>query len=114
MTIVAGEPLTHASHVDVVPGTSARPQAESAWTLRRVTSNEPYVHQTERAELRRKQEPTGRPAATWAALIPIRKQAQWWELPQDERWQIFGTRSHYIKFGMQTLPRSTRPRSGCS
>ena len=35
----------------------------------------------------------GRPEATHAALIPIKKSATWWELTQEERRQIFEDRS---------------------
>ena len=38
----------------------------------------------------------GRPEATCAALIPIKKSAAWWELTQEERRQIFEDKSHHI------------------
>jgi len=42
------------------------------------------------------QEPLGRPTATRAALILIKKSADWWALAQDKRRAIFEERSHHI------------------
>src|SRR5262249_5646085 len=52
--------------------------------------------------------PLGRPEATCAVLIPIRKSAGWWALPQDERRAIFEARSRHIADSMKYLPRIAR------
>jgi chlorite dismutase len=52
--------------------------------------------------------PLGRPEATRAALIPISKSAAWWDLPQDERREIFEERSHHIATGLKYLPAVAR------
>jgi chlorite dismutase len=50
----------------------------------------------------------GRPEATRAALIPIRKNATWWALAQDERRAIFEERSHHIQASLKYLPAVAR------
>ena len=78
------------------------------WLLRGVPSHERYVTRREREELASRQPPLGRPEATRAALIPIRKSAEWWGLPQDERRAIFEERSRHIETGMAYLPAIAR------
>lgn len=62
----------------------------------------------EKARLMEKQKALPRPAATHAALIPIRKSDTWWALPQDERRKIFGEQSDHIQIGMKYLPAIAR------
>ncbi|WP_431733180.1 chlorite dismutase family protein [Hylemonella gracilis] len=85
----------------------------SLWTLRGITSNVRYVEQEEKTALQAKQEGLGRPAATFAALIPIRKSAAWWELTQDERRQIFEAQSQHIAIGLRYLPAIARRLHHC-
>ena len=80
----------------------------SAWLLQGVTSYERYVQRRERSALVECQPALGRPEATCAALIPIRKAAAWWELTQDERRTIFEERSHHITTGLEYLPAIAR------
>jgi hypothetical protein len=79
-----------------------------AWTLRGVTSNVRYTNQNEVTALAERQQGLGRPAATPAALIPIRKNEAWWALAQDERRAIFEERSHHIAIGLEYLPAVSR------
>lgn len=72
------------------------------------TSNERYVERRERAALTTVQQPLGRPVATCAALIPIRKSEAWWDLTQDERRNILEERSHHIEVGLEYLPAVAR------
>ena len=55
----------------------------------------------------------GRPEATRAALIPIRKSAAWWDLPQDERRRIFEESSHHTRTGLRYLPAIARRLHHC-
>ena len=50
----------------------------------------------------------GRPVASKAALIPIRKNGAWWALAQDERRAIFEEQSHHIRIGLDYLPAVAR------
>jgi chlorite dismutase len=54
------------------------------------------------------QQGLGRPETTGAALIPITKKAEWWELTQDERRSIFEVRSRHIAVGLEYLPAISR------
>jgi Chlorite dismutase len=85
------------------------PSPEGAvWALRGVTSNERYVTRAEHNALVERQPPLGRPEATSAALIPVRKNGQWWDLPQDERLAIFEERSQHVGIGLEYLPAVAR------
>ena len=82
--------------------------ADVAWSLSGVVSNERYVNRDERAQLEARQQGLGRPDSTAAVLIPIRKTAQWWQLTQDERRDVFEERSHHIRIGIDALPMVAR------
>ena len=103
---VKGESLANAARLDVREGVRAVPAA--TWTLSAVSGHVRYVERSEKGELDRLSPPLGRPQATCGALIPIRKNAAWWALPQDERRAIFETRSQHIAGSMAYLPRIAR------
>src|SRR5687767_8434809 len=83
METLVGAPLPRAASLHICAGESDV-TTPTAWTLRGVTSNERYVTQAEKANLAVRQQGLGRLTSTCAALIPIRKSAAWWTLPQDE------------------------------
>ena len=58
--------------------------------------------------LRAVQEGLGRPQATCAAFIPIKKTAAWWALAQDERRAIFEDQSRHNGIGKAYLPAIAR------
>lgn len=103
---VRGEGLSPASRLRVFEG--AAPPIGGRWSLRGVTSNERYVTSAEQSQLRQRSPSLGRPEATRAALIPIRKTPAWWELPQDERRAIFEDRTRHIATGLRYLPAVAR------
>jgi hypothetical protein len=78
------------------------------WLLRGVRSHLRYVERAEKTRLDELSPPLGRPQATRAALIPIRKSAAWWDLPQDERRTIFEERSRHIADSMKYMPAIAR------
>ncbi len=101
-----GESLPSAERVAVDENSGS--EATAAWVLRGVTSNERYVTRAEHGTLVARQQPLGRPEATRAALIPVRKTAGWWDLAQDERRAIFEERSHHVATGLEYLPAVAR------
>lgn len=103
---VSGESLAGAARLDVRDGVLVAPEA--TWTLCAVSGHVRYVERAEKSELDLRSPPLGRPEASCAALIPIRKSAAWWALPQDERRAIFETRSQHIAGSMAYLPRIAR------
>jgi GNAT acetyltransferase-like protein len=105
---VAGDSLMAPERLDVVHGSVSALPDDATWVLRGVTSNVRYVTRGERELLVAKQAGMGRPEATRAALIPIRKAAGWWDLPQDERRRIFEDSSHHVKTGLKYLPAIAR------
>jgi hypothetical protein len=108
-----GEPLLEVSRLDVVSGPKIEFDPDTGWVLRGITSNERYVMREEKNTLVDKQQGLGRPEATSAALIPIRKNAAWWALTQDERRRIFEEHSKHIKIGLQYLPAIARRLHHC-
>ncbi len=110
---VVGTPLPDVKRVDIINGSLDELPESAAWMLRGVTSNERYVTRPEKDQLAAKQVSIGRPEATHAALIPIRKNAQWWAMTQDERRAIFEERSHHVKTGLKYLPAIARRLHHC-
>ncbi len=108
---ISGEALASVGYVSVVP--SLEPAGSAQWILRGVTSNERYVERAEKEQLLTLQESLGRPDASYAALIPIRKNASWWAMTQDERRSIFEATSHHIAIGMRYLPAIARKLHHC-
>lgn len=85
----------------------------AVWMLRGVTSNARYITRDEKVSLVNKQVALGRPTATHAALIPIRKSQKWWELTQDERRAIFEEKSQHVAVGLKYLPAVARRLHHC-
>ena len=83
------------------------------WHLAGVPSYVRYVERNEKSALVSRQSGLGRPEATCAALIPIRKSAAWWDMTQDERRDVFEARSHHIADSMKYLPAVARQLYHC-
>jgi len=107
LVAVRGQALVDAPRLAVVEGCQAV-SAGAVWVLRGITSNERYVERPERQALVARQAPLARPEATSAALIPISKSPEWWELTQDERRAILEARSRHIEIGLSYLPAVAR------
>ncbi len=105
MSVVRGDALPFAPRLSIVEDGV---KGDAQWALRGVRSYVRYVERREKTELDRLSPPLGRPEATRAALIPIRKSATWWEMPQDERRAIFEDRSRHIADSMKYLPAIAR------
>ncbi len=112
MNTITGEPLPAATHLHILPGTltSVNP---ALWCLKGFTSNIRYAEKAEREKLLAVQAELGRPGASCAALIPIKKNEQWWALAQDERRKIFEQQSHHTATGLQYLPAIARKLYHC-
>jgi Chlorite dismutase len=110
---VVGAPLPAAERLDIIHGAVPALPDGAKWLLRGVTSNERYATRAEKDLLVARQTGLGRPEATHAALIPIRKNAAWWSLTQDERRAIFEDRSHHVKTGLKYLPAVARRLHHC-
>src|SRR6266576_866084 len=96
---VKGEPLTPAPGISVAHSesiTSPLLPSRTSWRLAGVATHLRYVERTEKAQLEKAQAPLGRPEASCAALIPIRKSQAWWEMTQNERRRIFEDKSRHI------------------
>ncbi len=104
---VVGESLPAAPCLSVLHANQELP-SDPTFTLRGSTGHLRYVEQSEKAALAQVTPPLGRPEATLAALIPIRKSDAWWELAQDERRVLLEQRSQHISVGLRYLPAIAR------
>lgn len=104
---VIGPALPEAEFLAVVSGQGGAP-AGTRWTLEGTTSNARYVQRAEQQALLARQAGLGRPEASCAALIPIRKTQGWWDLAQDERRSLFEEVSGHNRIGMDYLPAISR------
>ena len=105
-TTISGQPIARVEAIDMRAGIVPDLPAGAAWTLHGVGTNDRYTTRPEKIELTSKQAPIGRPEATSAALILLRKRAEWWALTQDERRGIL--EEHHIAIGMRYLPAVAR------
>lgn len=105
---VVGDSLPDAKRLAVFEQNLENVSTGSAWILRGSTSNARYTFQEEAEALSEAQEGLGRPQATCAALIPVRKSSAWWSLAQDQRRSIFEDQSHHIRIGLEYLPGVSR------
>ena len=96
---IVGKSLPEAKRLNVISASELQPETNAPWVLRGITSNERYVMREEKNEIVVKQQGLARPEATCAALIPIRKNAAWWEFTQDERRSVF-EKSKHIQIGL--------------
>ncbi len=113
MEAVAGERLPAASRLTIAAGPEVPAGSHAAWVLRGITSNERYVVREEKNQIVAKLLELGRPEASCAALIPIRKNATWWALTQDERLSIFKEQSHHTQIGLEHFPGLARRLHHC-
>jgi len=105
---ISGEGLPPAEKLQIMEGGSPDPSVTAVWILEGLTSHERYTNREEMNQLKSIQPSLGRPEATRAALIPIRKNPQWWAMTQDERQRIFTEQSHHTAIGMKYLPAVAR------
>ena len=113
---VKGETLPRVAALSMIQSEAiALPLLPSAtsWRLAGTPSHVRYVERAEKQQLEAVQAGLGRPEATQAALIPIRKNAAWWGLTQEERRQIFEDKSHHIANSLKYLPAIARQLYHC-
>lgn len=109
---VKGELIPSVSHLKVEDSLFEK-STTGTWTLRGFSSNIRYAERIEKEKLLAVQEGLGRPQATCAALIPIRKNEVWWSMAQDERRAIFEKKSHHTELGLKYLPAIARKLYHC-
>ncbi len=105
---ILGEALPAAPRLAIHETRTDRAAEGACFALCGSTGHVRYVARTEAQALAPVTPPLGRPEASCAALIPIRKSDAWWELPQDERRAILEQRSQHISMGLKYLPAIAR------
>lgn len=112
MDTVRGQPIERVPYLDILPNFK-NTLNKGVWILTGFTSNVRYAEKSEREKLAAVQSDLGRPLATCAALIPIRKTEKWWTMAQDERRKIFEAQSHHTETGLKYLPAVARKLYHC-
>ena len=105
---IIGSPLDLVQRIEVVNSPAANLASKSAWVLQGFTSNVRYADRNEIIKLQSVQEGLNRNSSLCAALIPIKKNAEWWSMSQDERRSIFEEQSHHTEIGLNYLPEIAR------
>jgi chlorite dismutase len=109
MDAIKGASIEPVARLAIIEGPNdSKSLGSGSWILRGVVSHERYVTADEHKVLATQEAPLGRSSSTSAALIPIRKSAEWWRLSQDQRRAIFAERSHHISRSLAYLPRIAR------
>ncbi|QLE54680.1 chlorite dismutase family protein [Nostoc sp. TCL26-01] len=101
---ILGESLELVDRLNVVNDAVTNLPLDSLWILQGFSSNIRYAVRDEINVLQSVQPVLNRSEAILAVLIPIKKSAQWWEMPQDERRAIFEEQSHHTANGLEYLP----------
>lgn len=107
MQVLQGDPLEMVQYLKKIPS-SLEQSKEGIWALKGIVSNLRYTEKAEKEQLIAIQEDLGRPLATHAALIPLKKSADWWNLAQDERRKIMEDSSKHTQTGLKYLPAIAR------
>jgi chlorite dismutase len=107
METLKGAPIKTVSHLTKITSNLVQP-ITGIWTLKGIISNLRYTEKEDKEKLIAVQEDLGRPNATFAAFIPIRKSEAWWNLAQDERRKIMENKSQHTQTGMKYLPAIAR------
>jgi chlorite dismutase len=109
MTTLVGEALPTVNYLDVYTTHTPPLAAEyPAWCLKGTNVAARYTERAELTGLAARQATLNRPEATCAALIPIKKSLEWWNLAQDERRNVFEKESRHIGMSMEYLPAVAR------
>lgn len=107
MATLKGDSIASVSHLTKVSSNLVQTKT-GIWTLKGIISNLRYTEKENKDKLVAVQEDLGRPNATLAAFIPIRKSEDWWNLAQDERHKIMENKSQHTQIGMKYLPAIAR------
>jgi Chlorite dismutase len=113
MTPLRGADLHRPHRLNVVALDQLDHTQPTNWVLRGLISNLRCATRHEVTALKARQEGLNRPAATRAALIPIKKSSTWWNLAQDERRTIFEDLSRHTAVGLEYLPGVARQLYHC-
>ncbi|MBU6341777.1 MAG: chlorite dismutase family protein [Bacteroidetes bacterium] len=104
MQTLIGAPLPEANCLNIQQSAITPDQnSDAKWILRGFISNLRYTHRSEKTMLDAHSKPLGRAAYHAAALIPIQKSKECWNLAQDERRRIFEEDSKHIQQSAEYL-----------
>lgn len=110
---VVGETLERVAYLDIRNELLMKVPVDFRWLLRGVSSNQRFMDDADQACLMAEQPQIGRPDATCAALIPIRKGSDWWKMTEAQRKQIFDRKSDHLSQELEKLPGIARKFHHC-
>lgn len=88
MLPLVGQPLEPAPFFEIRNEYLMKVPVDFCWLLRGVTSKQRFVGDPEKLCQMLPQPQLGRPCATCAAFIPVKKKQSWWELSEEEKREI--------------------------
>ncbi len=98
-----GDPLSHVSHVGIINGRLNRTPAGTAWILSGVVRNTRHVTREEFVPPGACRIAGNSPVSTCAALIPIRRSPEWWQLGRESRRDLLNPPSRRPPRGLRYL-----------
>lgn len=108
MKTLSGAPLKAVSHIQIAHGYVNPLKSRPAWVLKGAVRNTRFFTREERMPLNAHRFAPIPCETTCAALIPIRKSSDWWELDLEDRQQIVEQRSREISRGFGFIPAFAR------
>ena len=108
VTTLSGSPLKPATHVEITTSESYRLPGRTAWVLRGVARNTRFFTREERFPAASSRFLSNSMEASCAALIPIRKSAEWWNLAAEDRQEMIAHRSRKLTRAMAMIPALAR------
>jgi chlorite dismutase len=102
MNTIIGQPLEKVNFINISEGPLIDNKS-GTWVLKGLKSNLRYTNREEKNVLDKEPSILGKESNTCAALIPLKKSAEWWLLTQDERRKIIEEESHHISIGAKYL-----------
>ena len=103
LTSRLGDPLAGATHVDVLNGRLDRTPVGTSWILSGLVRNTRYVTREEFIPTETRRPANDVPPPTCAALIPIRRSPDWWQLGREVRREMRHTQSQRAPRGLRYL-----------
>ena len=96
------------THVEIANGQSFRLPTRSSWVLRGLARNTRFFTREEQPSAGTRGRGYSANEATSAALIAVRKSAEWWSLAAEDRQEIIEARTRQLGSRLRLLPALAR------
>ena len=104
----SGPELKPVTHLEIIGGRIGRAPQGTAWILPAIVSSTRYITREEPRSMAAMKSRFPQDGTPSAALVLIRKSAEWWDLAGEERRDIIEARSRQVDARLRTLPAIAR------